>query len=66
MNEEYAKINALVSFNIKEVLKDIKETNNKISNSNLEFQKYQIQILKEIDFRINAEIKKERIKNLTH
>jgi len=66
MNEEYAKINALVSFNIKEVLKDIEETNNKISNSNLEFQKYQIQILKEIDFRINAEIKKERIKNLTH
>jgi hypothetical protein len=42
MNEEYAKINALVSFNIKEVLKDIEETNNKISNSNLEFQKYQI------------------------
>ena len=42
MNEEYAKINALVSFNIKEVFKDIEETNNKISNSNLEFQKYQI------------------------
>jgi hypothetical protein len=37
MNEEYSKIHALINFNIKEVIKDIEETNIKISNSNLEF-----------------------------
>jgi hypothetical protein len=37
MNEEYAKINALIRFNIKEVIKEVEDTNIKISNSNLEF-----------------------------